>query len=196
MSGHNPKVNWYFSRDNRWAAANARLRDIILATGLVEELKWGCPCYVDAGRNVVLIHDFKDYCAVLFFKGAVLDDVLGLLIQQTANVQAGRQMRFTSLDEVEAKAALVTDYVVRAVAAERAGVKVAMKSATDHPLPEALTRAFADHPDLEAAFRALTPGRQRGYVLYFGAAKQAATRIARVEKAVDRILDGKGMDDL
>ena len=196
MSGHNPKVNWYFSRDNRWAAANARLRDIILATGLVEELKWGCPCYVDAGRNVVLIHDFKDYCAVLFFKGAVLDDVLGLLIQQTANVQAGRQMRFTSLDEVEAKAALVTDYVVRAVAAERAGVKVAMKSATDHPLPEALTRAFADHPDLEAAFRVLTPGRQRGYVLYFGAAKQAATRIARVEKAVDRILDGKGMDDV
>ena len=196
MSGHNPKVNWYFSRDNRWTTANARLRDIILATGLVEELKWGCPCYVDAGRNVVLIHDFKDYCAVLFFKGAVLDDVLGLLIQQTANVQAGRQMRFTSLDEVEAKAALVTDYVVRAVAAERAGVKVAMKSATDHPLPEELTRAFADHPDLEAAFRALTPGRQRGYVLYFGAAKQAATRIARVEKAVDRILDGKGMDDV
>ena len=196
MSGHNPKVNWYFSRDNRWAAANARLRDIILATGLVEELKWGCPCYVDAGCNVVLIHDFRDYCAVLFFKGAVLDDVLGLLIQQTANVQAGRQMRFTSLDEVEAKAALVTDYVVRAVAAERAGVKVAMKSATDHPLPEELTRAFADHPDLEAAFRVLTPGRQRGYVLYFGAAKQAATRIARVEKAVDRILDGKGIDDL
>ena len=196
MSGHNPKVNWYFSRDNRWAAANARLRDIILTTGLVEELKWGCPCYVDAGRNVVLIHDFKDYCAVLFFKGAVLDDALGLLIQQTANVQAGRQMRFTSLEEVEAKAALVTDYVVRAVAAERAGVKVAMKSATDHPLPQELTRAFADHPDLEAAFRALTPGRQRGYVLYFGAAKQAATRVARVEKAVDRILDGKGIDDL
>ena len=196
MSGHNPKVNWYFSRDNRWTTANARLRDIILATGLVEELKWGCPCYVDAGRNVVLIHDFKDYCAVLFFKGAVLDDPAGLLIQQTANVQAGRQMRFTSLEEVKAKAALVTDYVVRAVAAERAGVKVAMKSATDHPLPEELTRAFADHPDLEAAFRALTPGRQRGYVLYFGAAKQAATRVARVEKAVDRILDGKGIDDL
>ena len=196
MSGHNPKVNWYFARDNRWGAANARQREIILATGLSEVLKWGCPCYADAGRNVVLIHDFKDYCAILFFKGAVLADPAGVLIRQTENVQAARQMRFTSLDEVNAQAAVITDYVTRAVAAERAGVSVPMKSTKDFPLPDELTRAFAEHPDLKPAFEALTPGRQRGYVLHFSAAKQAATRTARVEKAIDRILDGKGIDDL
>ena len=195
MTGQNSKADWYFARDTRWSAANARLRAILLATGLSEDLKWGCPAYTDAGRNVVLIHDFKDYCALLFFKGAVLDDPAGVLIQQTENVQAARQMRFTSLDEVGDKAALITDYVSRAVVAERAGVSVPMKSTKDFPLPDELARAFADHPDLKAAFEALTPGRQRGYVLHFGAAKQAATRVARVEKAIDRILDGKGLDD-
>lgn len=196
MSGHNPKVNWYFARDNRWSAANARLREIMLATGLTEVLKWGCPCYADAGRNVVLIHDFKDYCAILFFKGAVLADPAGVLIRQTENVQAARQMRFTSLDEVQVQAALITDYVTRAVAAERAGVSVPMKSTKDFPLPDELTRAFAEHSGLKAAFEALTPGRQRGYVLNFTAPKLAATREARVAKAVDRILDGKGIDDV
>ena len=196
MTGPNPKADWYFARDNRWSVANARLRGIILATGLSEDLKWGCPCYTDAGRNVVLIHDFKDYCAILFFKGAVLADPAGVLIRQTENVQAARQMRFTALDEIAAKAALITDYVNRAVATERAGVSVPMKSAKDFPLPDELTRAFADHPALKPAFEALTPGRQRGYGLHFAAAKQAATRTARVEKAIDRILDGKGIDDL
>lgn len=196
MSGHNPKVNWYFTRDNRWSAANARLREIILATGLSEVLKWGCPCYADAGRNVVLIHDFKDYCAILFFKGAVLADPAGVLIRQTENVQAARQMRFTSLDEVVAQEDVIGEYVGRAIAAERAGVSVPMKAAKDYQLPDELTRAFAEHSGLKAAFEALTPGRQRGYVLHFSAAKLAATRVARVEKAIDRILDGKGIDDL
>ena len=195
MTAPNPKADWYFARDRRWQAEVGRLRQIVLDCGLSESLKWGHPCYTDAGRNIVLVHDFKDYCAILFFKGAVLADPDGVLIRQTANVQAARQLRFTGLDEVGARAGQITDYVARAIQAERAGVKVALKPATDFAPPEELTRAFADHAGLAAAFQALTPGRQRGYVLYFTAAKQEKTRAARVAKSVDRILDGKGLDD-
>jgi uncharacterized protein YdeI (YjbR/CyaY-like superfamily) len=194
MPGMNPSVNFFFVKAKTWAAEYAALREIVLASALEEELKWGKPCYTLGGQNVVLIHGFKDYCALLFMKGALLKDVSGLLVQQTEHVQAGRQLRFKGLSEIEAQRAVIKSYVAEAVALEKSGAKVEMKTGIGE-LPEELAAAFAESVKLKQAFTALTPGRQRGYILYFVAAKQAKTRAARVEKQAPRILAGLGLDD-
>lgn len=195
----NPKVDWYFTRGEefeRWGSCLKSLRSVLLGVPVfTEELKWGHPCYTVGGKNVVLIHAFKDYCALFFHKGMLLKDAKKLLVQQTANVQAGRQLRFTSLAEIRKKAATIKAYALEAAALEKTGAKVAMKTHAAYKIPEELQAKFRAMPRLKEAFEALTPGRQRGYILFISGAKQAATRAARVEKHVDRILDGLGLDD-
>jgi uncharacterized protein YdeI (YjbR/CyaY-like superfamily) len=195
MSEMNPKVDFYFQKANAWQEELSILRAIVLDCGLTEELKWGVPCYMDQKANIVLIHVFKEYCAVLFFKGALLDDAHGLLIQQTENVQAARQMRFTHAEEITAKGAILRAYIFEAIEVENAGLKVERKQPTDLQFPEEFQVKLDELPDLKAAFEALTPGRQRGYHLYFSAPKQAKTRAARVEKCLPQILNGKGLED-
>lgn len=190
-----PKVDWFFDKPTPWQEAYRQLRTIILDCGLTEELKWGVPCYTYRKKNVVLIHGFKDYCALLFHKGALLKDDHGLLVQQTANVQSARQMRFTSVREIKELAPIVKAYIHEAVAVEKAGLKVALKGTAEFPLPAEFERKLKAMPALKKAFQALTPGRQRGYLLHFASAKQARTREARIEKHLERILDGKGLDD-
>ncbi len=194
MTATNPKVDAYIERTPQWRDALVALRRIVLDCGLREELKWGVPCYAVASGNVVLIHVFKAYCALLFFKGALLADRNGILIQQTRNVQAARQIRFSTAGEVGLLNSVVRAYVLEAMAVEAAGLQVAFKAAPD-PVPEELQRRLVADPDLARAFGALTPGRQRGYVLHFTAPKQARTREARVEKCLPRILAGKGLED-
>ena len=189
------EADWYFARHAQWEPAIRALREMALAAGLDETLKWGCPCYTAGGRNIVLIHVFKDYCALLFFKGALLPDPDGVLVQQTPNVQSARQMRFTDLDDVVARAAIVRAMVAQAIAVETSGKQVARKETAAFAVPDEFARKLAELPALQQAFDALTPGRQRGYLLHFAAAKQSATRAARVEKCAARILDGKGLDD-
>ncbi len=195
MSTPNPSVNWYFQKSKSWTAEKKALRQIILATDLNEQLKWGHPCYTLNGANIVLIHAFKDYCALLFHKGVLMDDPAQILVQQTENVQSARQIRFTSAAQINDMADTLTDYIMAAIEVEKAGRKVVMKEAKDYPLPIELLNKLDADPDLAAAFRALTPGRQKGYSLYLNAAKQAKTREARVEKSIPRILLGKGVDD-
>lgn len=195
MKHTNPKVDWYFDKADKWQAEIRALRSIILDTQLVEDLKWGCPCYTFNDRNIVLIHVFKDYCAVLFFKGALLKDPEKLLIQQTENVQSGRQMRFTSLKEVKQCAAALKAYIFEAVEAEEKGLKVPRKETKDYPVPEEFQSRLDADPKLKKAFEALTPGRQRGYLFHFGQAKLSKTRSERVKKNIPRILEGKGLDD-
>jgi uncharacterized protein YdeI (YjbR/CyaY-like superfamily) len=194
MPGMNPHVDFFFVKAKSWAVEYACLREIVLASELHEELKWGKPCYTLGGQNVVLIHGFKNYCALLFMKGALLQDAGGLLVQQTEHVQAGRQLRFTGLAQINAQRDVIAAYVAEAVALEKSGAKVEMKKAIGE-LPEELAAAFAASDKLKQAFVALTPGRQRGYILYFSAAKQAKTRAARVDKEAQRILAGLGLDD-
>jgi uncharacterized protein YdeI (YjbR/CyaY-like superfamily) len=194
MPGMNPSVDFFFVKAKTWAAEYACLREIVLASELHEELKWGKPCYTLDGQNVVLIHGFKDYCALLFLKGALLKDAHGILVQQTEHVQAARQIRFTNVKDIIAQKPILKAYVTEAIALEKAGAKVAFKKALA-PFPEELQDKFNTSPALKKAFDALTPGRQRGYILYFGAAKQAKTRTARVEKEGLRILAGLGLDD-
>lgn len=194
-SAPNPDVDWYFEKATRWAAETAKLREIALRSGLTEELKWGHPCYTLGGKNVVLIHGFKEYCALLFHKGALLEDDHGLLVQQTENVQSARQIRFTSLGEITKKARVVGRYIERAIAVEESGLRVKRRETADLDVPAELAAAFKAAPALKKAFFALTPGRQRGYLLHFGSAKQSATRKARIDKHRARILDGKGIDD-
>lgn len=191
----NPKVDWYFRKADKWRAALGQLRSIILDCQLTEELKWGVPCYTFEGRNVVLIHDFKDYCAVLFHKGALLKDPENILIQQTKNVQAARQMRFTSVEEVERLEPVLKAYIFEAVENEETGKKVEMKPTKEFEMPEEFRTALEKDVELKEAFEALTPGRQRGYLLHFSSAKHAATREARIEKSRPQILDGKGLND-
>jgi uncharacterized protein YdeI (YjbR/CyaY-like superfamily) len=191
----NPLVTKVHAKEKRWSAEYAELRRLCLASGLNEELKWGQACYDSSGRNVVLIHGFKDYCALLFMKGALLKDPRGILIQQTKNVQSARQIRFTSLAAIKKQRAAVAAYIREAIAVEKSGAKVAMKTAAQFAVPEEFRRRLDDEPALAEAFRALTPGRQRGYLLYFARAKQSATRAARVEKHAARILQGLGLDD-
>lgn len=191
----NPKVDFYFSKAKKWQEELELLRDIVLSCNLTEVLKWGCPCYELDNRNIVLIHVFKEYCAVLFFKGALLNDAKGVLIQQTEHVQAARQMRFTSAGEITKKKSILKAYIKEAIAVEESGLKVEMKKTKEYPMPEELKHKLDELPALEKAFYALTPGRQRGYLLYFGAAKQAKTREARVEKFMPQIMAGKGVDD-
>lgn len=191
----NPKVDFYFSKSSKWQEEIKKLRAIVLECGLKEELKWGCPCYLYNDSNVVLIHVFKDYCALLFFKGALLKDPKGILVQQTANVQAARQMRFTSLQEVAKQQHNIRAYIYEACEVEESGAKVPMKKTKEFEMPEEFKKRLDKSAALKKAFHALTPGRQRGYLLYFSQAKQAKTREARIEKYMPQIMAGKGLDD-
>ena len=191
----NPLVSKVHGKEKRWSAEYAALRALCLASGLNEELKWGQACYDLNGGNVVLIHGFKNYCALLFMKGALLEDPKGILVQQTKNVQAGRQIRFASLADIEKQRAAIKSYIRQAIAVEKSGAKVDMKTVAQFEVPEEFQRRLDDDPKLADAFHALTPGRRRGYLLHFAAAKQSATRAARVEKHAPRILKGLGLDD-
>jgi uncharacterized protein YdeI (YjbR/CyaY-like superfamily) len=191
----NPLVSKIHEREKRWSAEFSALRRLCLASGLNEELKWGHACYDLNGSNVVLIHGFKDYCALLFMKGVLLKDPKGILIQQTRNVQAGRQLRFASLADIKKQRAAIAAYIKEAIAVERSGAKVPMKNAAQFEVPDEFQARLDDDPALAKAFHALTPGRQKAYLLYFAGAKQSATRAARVEKHAPRILKGLGLDD-
>lgn len=191
----NPKVDFYFNKAGKWQAEVGRLRDIVSATGVAEELRWGSPCYQHGDRNIVLIHDFKEYCALLFFKGALMGDPNGKLIQQTENVQSARQMRFTSLEEIAKLEKVIKAYIYEAIEIEKSGLKVALKKTEEYQVPEELQNKLDEMPDLKTAFQALTPGRQRAYIFHISQAKQTKTRIARVEKYIPQILEGKGIDD-
>lgn len=191
----NPKVNWYFDKPRKWQKEINKLREIILSSGLKEELKWGCPCYSLEDKNIVLIHIFKDYCAVLFFKGALLKDMEKVLIQQTKNVQSARQMRFISLEEISELKPVLISYIKESVDIDKKGLKVKFKKTTEYEIPEEFQDRLDAMPKLKTAFYALTPGRQRGYLLYFSSAKQSKTREQRVEKYMKHILSGKGLDD-
>lgn len=195
MYGENPKVNFYFEKAVRWQQEVKRLRVLALETGLAEELKWGHPCYVLGKANVFLIHDFKDYCALLFHKGSLLQDSAGLLVQQTENVQAARQLRFTNLQEIHAQEAMIKAYMHEAIAVEKAGLKVELKKTTEFNMPEEFQSALEANSELKTAFEGLTPGRQRGYLLHFSSPKQSATRASRVANSIPKILSGKGLDD-
>lgn len=195
MNKMNPKVDFYFSKAQKWEKELVQLRKIVLDCGLTEELKWGCPCYTFEGRNIVLIHVFKEYCAFLFFKGALMNDANGILIQQTANVQAARQIRFTDVREIVEKGSVLKAYIYEAIEVEKAGLKVELKRSAEFNVPEEFQNKLDEMPALKTAFEALTPGRQRAYLLYFAAPKQSRTRESRVEKSMQHILDGKGLND-
>jgi uncharacterized protein YdeI (YjbR/CyaY-like superfamily) len=191
----NPKVDAFLARAQQWRPEMEALRGIALSCKLTEELKWGQPCYAAEGSNIVLIHAFKGYCAYLFFKGALLKDAKGLLIQQTENVQSARQIRFTAVADIIKKKATLRAYIHEAMEVEKAGLKVTLKKTADFDVPKEFKEKLAKTPALKAAFAALTPGRQRGYLFYFSSAKQPKTREARIEKCAPQILKGKGLDD-
>jgi uncharacterized protein YdeI (YjbR/CyaY-like superfamily) len=191
----NPKVDWFFSKDTKWQKEYQKLRTIVLDCGLTEELKWGCPCYTFEKKNIVLIHGFKEYCALLFFKGALLKDANGILIQQTKNVQAARQVRFANIREIVKMEKILKVYIYEAIEVEKAGLKVDLKKTTDFKIPEEFQKKLSKMPALKKAFDALTPGRQRAYIFYFSQAKQSKTRESRVEKYIPQIIKGKGLDD-
>jgi uncharacterized protein YdeI (YjbR/CyaY-like superfamily) len=194
MNRTNPKVDFYFSKAKKWQEELEKLRTIVLDCQLTEELKWGVPCYTCQKNNIVLIHVFKEYCALLFFKGALLKDANGILVKQTENVQAGRQIRFTSVREIVEMENILKAYIHEAIEVEKAGLKVNFKKNPD-PIPEEFQNKLDEIPALKTAFDALTPGRQRAYILYFSAPKLSKTRASRVEKYVRQILNGKGLDD-
>ena len=195
MRGKNPKVDSILSKAERWQEEFEKLRAIVLDCGLTEELKWGVPCYSFQGKNIVLMHGFKDYCAILFFKGVLLKDPKGILIQQTRNVQAARQVRFTSVREVVEKESALRAYVREAIEVEKAGLQVKFKETSDFKIPAEFQTKLDEIPSLKTAFYALTAGRQRGYIFYFSQPKQSKTRETRVQKFVKQILSGKGLDD-
>ncbi|MFD1257045.1 YdeI family protein [Mucilaginibacter terrae] len=189
------EVDFYFTKAKKWQQEVKLLRTIVLNCGLTEELKWGKPCYTHHKSNVVLIHDFKEYCALLFMKGALLKDANGILVQQTENVQAARQLRFSHAEEIEELVPVIKAYIYEAVEVEKAGLQVSLKKTTEFKMPEEFQLKLAATPALKTAFENLTPGRQRAYLLYFSAPKQAKTREGRVEKYLPQILSGKGLDD-
>lgn len=192
----NDKVDAFLGRAKDWQEEFVALREIISGSDdLTEDFKWGQPCYTLDGRNVVLMHGFKEYCALLFFKGALMKDPKNLLIQQTENVQAARQIRFKGLAEITKNKTALKSYIKDAVALEKSGAKVELKKTAEFSFPEELEHKMDDLPALRTAFEELTPGRQRAYLLHFSSAKQAKTRESRIEKCVQRILDGKGLDD-
>ena len=195
MNRMNPKVDAFLGRAKQWQEEFGKLRMIVLDSGLTEELKWGVPCYTLEGRNVVLIHGFKEYCALLFVKGALLHDAKGVLITQTENTQAARQIRFTNVREIVEMEPILKAYISEALEVEKAGLKVDFKETTEFKMPEEFQNKLDEMPALKTAFHALTPGRQRAYLLYFAAPKQAQTRESRVEKCTQQILDGKGLND-
>src|SRR5206468_6277276 len=190
-----PKVDFFFSKAKKWKEEFETLRAIVLDCGLSEELKWGKPCYTFQKSNIVLIHGFKDYCALLFFKGALLKDAKGILVQQTENVQAARQVRFTNIREIVKMEPVLKAYIKEAIEVERAGLKVTYKKTSEFKVPEEFQNKLDEIPALKAAFDALTQGRQRGYLFYFSQAKQSKTRESRVEKCMQQILSRKGLDD-
>jgi uncharacterized protein YdeI (YjbR/CyaY-like superfamily) len=189
------KVDAFLGRTEKWRAEFETLRAIVLESGLTEDLKWGNPCYALDGANIVLMHGFKDYCALLFFKGALLKDVCGVLVQQTENVQSPRQVRFTGIQDIVELESVLKGYISEAIEVEKAGLSVTRRTTADYAVPEEFQNRLDDDPALKAAFDALTPGRQRGYLLYFASAKQSKTREARVEKCTPQILAGQGLDD-
>jgi len=191
----NPKVDFFFNKEGRWQTEFERLRSIILDCGLTEELKWGVPCYTYQDKNIVLMHGFKEYCAILFMKGALLQDAKHILIQQTENVQSARQVRFINVKEIVKQQTTLKAYIHEAIEVEKAGLKVALKKTTEYPVPEEFQHKLDEHPALKKAFKALTPGRQREYLFYFSQAKLSRTREARVEKSMPQILDGRGLND-
>src|SRR6266496_1526759 len=191
----NPKADFYFSKAKNWQEEFEKLRMVCLDCGLTEELKWGVPCYTFEKNNIVLIHGFKEYCAVLFFKGALLKDGKGILVQQTENVQAARQVRFTNVREIVKMKPILKAYIYEAIEVEKAGLEVNFKKTTEFKIPEEFQNKLDEIPALKTAFDALTPGRQRAYVLYFSAPKQSKTREARVGKCMQQILSGKGLND-
>ena len=196
MSGINPKVDFYFSKAKKWQEEIEKLRMIVLDCGLTEELKWGAPCYTFQKSNIVLIHVFKEYCALLFFKGALLKNANGVLIQQTKNVQSARQIRFTNVREIVKMKPILKAHIYEAIEVEKAGLKVDFKAEKKLDFPEEFQKKLNKNPALKTAFDALTPGRQRAYNLYFSAPKQSKTRESRIEKSVQRILKGKGLNDI
>jgi uncharacterized protein YdeI (YjbR/CyaY-like superfamily) len=191
----NPKVDWFFNKAEKWKEEYAKLRALVLDCGLTEELKWGVPCYTFEGDNIVLMHGFKDYCALLFVKGVLLSDPKGILIQQTEHVQSGRQLRFTNLEEIVEMKSTIKAYIKEAVEVEKAGLKVTLKKTSEYAVPEEFQSKLDAIPRLKKAFDGLTPGRQRGYIYYFSQPKTSKTREARVEKYMPQILKGKGVDD-
>jgi uncharacterized protein YdeI (YjbR/CyaY-like superfamily) len=191
----NPKVDEYLKKATKWQKEFKKLRMIVLDCGLTEELKWGHPCYTFQKSNIVLIHGFKEYCALLFFKGALLKDANGILIQQTENVQAARQIRFTNVQEIVSMETTLQAYIREAIEVEKAGLKVNFKKTSEFKIPEQFQNKLDETPALKTAFDALTPGRQRAYLFYFSQPKQSKTRESRVEKCTQQILDGKGLDD-
>ena len=191
----NPKVDWFFSKETKWQEAYLELRLLILDCGLTEELKWGCPCYTVGNSNIVLIHGFKDYCALLIMQGALLKDKKKILVQQTENVQSARQIRFKKVEEILKNKSTIKSYIKEAIALEKAGMKVELKKTTEYIIPEEFQAVLDDMLELKEAYQALTPGRQRGYLLYFSAPKQTKTKEARIEKYLQHILDGKGLND-
>ena len=195
MNNTNPKVDGYLSRAKEWREEFKQLRAIVLDCGLNEELKWGCPCYTFQGSNIVLIHGFKEYCALLFFKGALLKDPKGILIQQTKNVQSARQIRFANVKEIAKLKPVLQAYVREAIDVEKAGLKVNLKKTSDFPIPEEFQSKLNETSALKTAFQALTPGRQRAYLHFFSQPKQSKTREARIQKSMPQILKGKGLND-
>jgi uncharacterized protein YdeI (YjbR/CyaY-like superfamily) len=191
----NPKVDGFLERAKEWREELEQLRTIILDCQLTEELKWGKPCYTFQNANIVVIQGFKEYCALLFFKGALLKDADGILIRQTENVQAGRQIRFTNVREIEEMEPILKAYIQEAIEVEKAGLKVKLKKTSDFAIPEEFQEKLDAIPALKTAFDALTPGRQRSYIFYFSAPKQSKTRASRVEKCMQQILNGKGLND-
>ncbi|MGA3600203.1 YdeI/OmpD-associated family protein [Lysinibacillus agricola] len=191
----NPKVDEFLSNAKKWQEEYSVLRNIVCDCELTEDFKWMHPCYTLENKNIVLIHGFKEYCALLFHKGALLKDTNGILIQQTENVQAARQIRFTNVQEIVAMEAIIKDYINEAIEVEKAGLEVPMKEHKEYIIPEELQNKFNEIPALKTAFEALTPGRQRAYILYFSQPKQSKTRVSRIEKYTQQILDGKGLND-
>ena len=191
----NPAVDFYFDDNKNWQPLTNRLRKIVLACGLEETLKWGCPCYTFQESNIVLIHEFKTYCALLFFKGALLKDAQGILVQQTKNVQAARQIRFTNAKEIVEMQAIIKTYVYEAIEVEKAGLKVPLKKTAAFDMPAEFKTRLNKNAALKTAFKALTPGRQRAYLLYFAQPKQSKTRESRIEKYTPQIMEGKGLND-
>lgn len=191
----NPKVDAFLSNAKQWRKEYETLRAILIDCPLDEDFKWGKPCYSVEGKNVVLMHGFNEYCALLFMKGALLKDPEGILISQTKNVQSARQIRFTNVQDIEAMASILKAYVNNAIEVEKAGLTVDFKKVEEFDFPEEFQKKLDENPDLKAAFEALTPGRQRGYLLHFSGAKQSSTRTSRVEKCMEKILKGKGLTD-
>ncbi len=190
----NPKFHFFFAKAREWREEFEKLRAIVLGCGLTEELKWGKPCYTFQKENIVLIHGFKQYCALLFFKGALLKDASKILVQQTANVQAARQIRFTNVREIVRMTPALKAYIKEAIEVEKAGLQVEYKKTSEFAVPEEFKTRMAGNPALAKAFNALTPGRQRGYLLYFSAPKQSKTRDSRIAKYTPQILKGKGLN--